>query len=249
MSMRDEHSSSKKQPSSNDGLSDGSSDGASSSQQPVDDATYVRKLLETLSVEDPTVFNELMMSNAQLADEFHRADPQIDRIRDALTEEMETADSGSSEYAKIVTQIKERLTAGKDAILPVRGSALDQENDAGILTDVTRQLSADQARKLFAKLAPMLVYTTLRHMNCDSSFAEVDRIAAHLCRDDVQVKLREAEHTRDALVDELSIALELRDAGERLTRDQMTQLLEESGAIADLMAMSNCITLAQNQAG
>ncbi len=226
-----------------------------SGKKSTDDALYLRKLLETLSVEDPAVFNELMTSNAQLADEFHRADPKIDRLRVALTVDLSVSNSELIsddesdvvvDFDAIVAQIKDRLAASEHAKLSP--SSVSNE-PAGILTDVTRQLTADQARQLFAKLAPMLVYTTLRHMNCDSSFAEVDRIADRLCSDDLQERLRSAEHTRDALVDEFALALEKQNVSDRLNRDQMTQLLEESGAMADLMAMSNCITLVKSQAG
>ncbi|GJM25541.1 MAG: hypothetical protein DHS20C16_19560 [Phycisphaerae bacterium] len=269
MSTRDEN-----QPSSDDGLSPNnrrpnpsesnqSEPNQTEPNQTEDDASYLRKLLETLSVEDPAVFNELMMSNSQLADEYHRANPQIDQIRDALTHDvLPVSASANAEshgdalgddlaFAKIVAQIKERLAKGDEALRPAAHAAF---GPAGILTDVTRQLSADQAKQLFAKLAPMLVYTTLKHMDCDCSFVEVERIAGHLCSDGVQEKLRGAEHTRDALVDEFSVAIVAHGVGglrveDSLSREQMTKLLEESGAMADLMAMSNCILLAKTQAG
>jgi hypothetical protein len=253
MSMRDEQSSSGDRSSSHDRRQD----------QPEDDASYLRKLLETLSVEDPAVFNELVLSNSQLADEFHRANPHYDQIRDALTQDvlsagvhlptsvLEGSESGDGDlaFAKIVAQIKGRLVGEESGLRPMTAGSSESSGPAGILTDVTRQLSAEQAQQLFAKLAPMLVYTTLKHMDCDCSFVEVDRIAGHLCSDDVQMKLRSAEHTRDALIDEFSLAFVAQGVKESLNRDQMTRLLEESGAISDLMAMSNCILLAKTQAG
>ncbi len=249
---------------------------ADNAEQAIDDAAYLRKLLETLSAEDPAVFNELMMSNSLLADEYHRANPQIDRIRDALVHDAmpvhASEDSGANsaapldetagvelEFAKVVAQIKERLSRGEEAMRPLIGASFESPQDAGILTNVTRQLSAEQARQLFEKLAPMLVYTTLKHMNCNCSFDEVDRIAGRLCGHDAQTKLRQAEHTRDALVDELLLAMveqgvgsseaKINGVGSSLDRAEMTRLLEESGAMADLVAMSNCILLAKTQAG
>ena len=264
MSMRDEQSSSDNQPSStNDPQII-----PAPQDVPADDAAYLRKLLETLSVEDPAVFNELMMANSQLAEEYHRADPQIGRIHDALTGDALPVNAGlndekaqhvDAEFAKLVAQIKERLARGNEAILSGTSGPFELPQHAGILTDVTRQLSAEQARQLFEKLAPMLVYATLRHLDCNSSFAEVDRIAGHLCSDDVQTKLRQAEHTRDALVDEFVLAIveqgvgssesDIDGIGVLLNRDQMTRLLEECGAMGDLVAMSNCILLAKTQAG
>ncbi len=213
-----------------------------------EDAAFLRALLESLNAEDPTVFNELMMSNPTLADEFHRSSPEIARLHEALSQVAGVHDDDPA-FAKIVAQIKDRLENARRSPLVVKANGSDSDALAGILTDVTRQLSVEQAKQLFEKLSPMLVYTALKHLDRNCSLDEVERIAHHLCDEPIQARLRAAEHVRDALVDELSLALELEGLSDLLDRAQMTRVLEESGAMVDLVAMANCITLAKTQAG
>lgn len=213
-----------------------------------EDATFLRALLESLNAEDPAVFDELMMSNPQLADEFHRSSPEISRLHEAFSH-VSGAQDDDPAFEKIVAQIKERLEIARRSPQTALGVGSSADALSGILTDVTRQLSVEQAKQLFQKLSPMLVYTALKHLDRNCSLDEVERIANHLCDETIQARLRTADHVRDALVDELSFALEWEGLNDRLDRDQMTRVLEESGAMVDLVAMANCITLAKTQAG
>lgn len=217
-----------------------------------EDAAFLRSLFESLSAEDPDVFDELMMSNPKLAEEFHRSSPEFARLHEALSQ-VADAEHDDPAFTKIVAQIKERLGAAEQLQLTAQaagqGAGSSSDELSGILTNVTRQLSVEQAKQLFEKLSPMLVYTTLKHLDCNCPLDEVERIASRLCEEPIQARLRGADHARDALIDELSLALEWEGLSDLLDRARMTQVLEESGAMVDLVAMANCITLAKTQAG
>ncbi|NOX58019.1 MAG: hypothetical protein GXP29_04070 [Planctomycetes bacterium] len=206
-------------------------------------------LFESASSGDDRALRELILSNPEFAERYHRADPCVADLRDALGEASLGTDAADLAFAAIAARIKAQLASGSLAQPEVASVGEESPEPAGILTDMTRQLSASQARDLFEKLAPMLVYTALKHLDLPSTLDEVDRVSACLCSDDAVARLRAADHVRDALVGEFALALGVDAVQGKMDRDQMVRLLEESGTMGDLAAMANCITLIKTQAG
>jgi len=65
----------------------------------------------------------------------------------------------------------------------------------------------------------------------------------------VQARLRACRHVRDGILREFRIALRDNDLGKDLSREAIERVLEESGAMSEIVAMENCIRLAAARAG
>ncbi len=127
-----------------------------------------------------------------------------------------------------------------EALLRCIHKAIEDQEPAGLLTRVTRQLTVEEARELFRVTAPHLVLGILEHLDRSANVATVNRIAEHLCRADVQGRLRNGKHVRDKIVGELCHVLG--DSGIRqiLDRHKLLEIIEKSGVMNSLTAMEAC---------
>jgi len=64
-----------------------------------------------------------------------------------------------------------------------------------------------------------------------------------------QAHLRACAHVRDGILDECCAALGRSELRHKPSRDDLQRILVECGAMHDLIAMENCITLVASKAG
>jgi hypothetical protein len=148
-----------------------------------------------------------------------------------------------------LSAIRRKVSAGAPPV-PAEPAHFELPREAaGVLTSMTRQLSPELALELYRKIAPLLAFAVLKHVERSASLDHVQAVAEHLCAEPVQTRLRAAEHVRDALVDELCTVLGDTRIKLGLNRRNLMVIMEESGATADLSAMVNCITLSKVRAG
>ena len=127
-----------------------------------------------------------------------------------------------------------------EALLHRIREAIRHHEQAGILTRITKQLSAKEARELFHHISQRLVLGVLRHLARSANFETVQRISAHMCRPEVLQRLRSGAHLRDKLIDELCLVLGDPAVRPALDREALLTIIEESGVMKDLMAMEVC---------
>gem|GEM_PF-179753 len=118
---------------------------------------------------------------------------------------------------------------------------LEPRERPGILTRVTRQLSTREARELFNGLSTRLVLGILFQLDWPANVRTVRQISEHLCRSEVQDRLRAREHMRDGIADELCGLLGEATVEHALTRDVLMKIIQKSGAMNDLAAMEACL--------
>jgi len=127
-----------------------------------------------------------------------------------------------------------------EALLRCIRQAIEYQEQAGILTRVTKQLTPKEACELFREIAPRLVLGILEHLDQSVNVGTARRIADHMCQADVQNRLRNGEHVRDKIVDELCRILNGSDIKQRLDRKTLLGIIERSGVMKDLITMEAC---------
>ncbi len=123
-------------------------------------------------------------------------------------------------------------------------ATLQAEPD-GILTTLTHRLEPDKALELYRKIAPGLVCGILDQLDASANVSWVRRGVDHLCDPAVQARLSVKSQVRDAILDELTRILGQADIRRQVDRDQVLAILKSSGNLGDLVAMENCLHLAQ----
>ena len=119
--------------------------------------------------------------------------------------------------------------------------ALEQHTQPGILTRLTKQLTDKEALELYRGISPRLVLNILGHLDQSMNVARVRQVADHLCRPDVQKRLRASEQVRDQIIDELCLVLNDSGIKQVLNRGVLLEIIEDSGVMNDLIALEACL--------
>lgn len=202
---------------------------------------FAARLLAKLAREDSEACDALLKANPSLLDSVEREDDLRERVRAALTGQGDIPLSPQQE--RVANETRSALARLRDA-----AAGPDTEPD-GILTSMTRQLAPEKAVALYRKITPVFVYQLLGTLERSASLMVVHQIVDHLCSEDVQARLRASEHVRDAILDEFRVVLGQSELGQELSRDSVERLLNDCGAMNDLIAMENCIKLAASRTG
>ena len=203
---------------------------------------FLRDLMDRLADQEPEALEELIAADPERVDQYAQADDLRDRLRAALTERAQ--EGGNPADQQIVRSIQAALAAQRQ-----RATGDRTAEPPGILTSVTRQLPPEKAIELYRKITPVFVYQVLSRLDESTSLRVVHEIVDHLCSEPVQQRLQSCEHVRDGILEELRLVLGRSDIDRQITRETLHDVLEESGATNDLMAMENCIRLARSKAG
>ena len=207
---------------------------------------FLTGLLTDLAEEDRPACDALLRANPELIDECHTPAELAAKIRATLT------GTGGTPLSQEQQQLIERT---KDALAEIRSRRhlvtplAAAEEDAGVLTSLTRQLSPAKAAELYRKIMPAFVYQVLDRLNRSASLHVVHQIVGHLCSDEVQAQLRTCEHVRDAILDEFRDVLGQSEIHQQVSRADLQKLLVECGVMNDLIALENCIKLVASKAG
>ena len=102
--------------------------------------------------------------------------------------------------------------------------------------------------ELYRKIAPVFVYQILSSLKQPPSVRCVRQFVDHLCSEEVQQNLRRCPHVREGILQELRDLLGHSEVRHELSLQELQEHLEDCGAMSDLIAMANCITLASSQA-
>ncbi len=203
-----------------------------------DERRFLSNLLDALAREDCVAHDLLLEANPDLADAYGEADRLRERIRAALTDATEA-------------RVERARAAGVRAGLPAAGVTAPAAADDpdGILTSLTRHLPPEKAVALYHKIAPAFVYQLLNRLDEGASLRVAHQLVDHLCSAEVQARLRACAHVRDGILDECCAALGRSELSHKPSRDDLQRVLIECGAMHDLIAMENCITLVASKAG
>lgn len=128
-----------------------------------------------------------------------------------------------------------------DALLARIRQALDDREQAGMLTRVARQLTPGDALELYRTILPRLILQILEHLDRSANVVLVRRVTDHMCREDVQVMLRESDHVRDAVVTELCSVLNDASVQRALDRRSLLEIMQTSGVIHHLATLEACL--------
>ena len=210
-----------------------------------EELNFLAKLLDKLATEDRAAYDALRDANPDLVEHYGESDHIRQRTRAALLGHAGT--TLSPEQQQLVERIKATMAkyrASASQAAPLRVS----DEPPGILTSVTRRLSPERAIELYRKIAPMIVHQMLNRLKPSVNLSVVQRLVDHLCTRDVLVRLSACEHVRDGILDELCTALGRHEIRRELSRADLQRVLEESGAVDDLIAMENCIKIAVTRA-
>ena len=214
--------------------------------QSADERRFLARLLEDLAREDPVAHDALLQRNEDLTEPGPDWDETRRRVRAALAGEGGVGLSES--HRQLAEGIKASLLQSRaGATLRIPAAAV--EPPPGILTSLTRKLPPERAVELYRKIAPMVVHQLLSRVSPSVSLDVVRRAVDHLCCDDVQARLCACEHARDGILDELCTLLNQPEMALRVSREDMQQVLQDCGAMDDLIAMENCIRLISVKAG
>jgi hypothetical protein len=211
-----------------------------------DEQRFLTELLDNLVDLDPAAPERLIDADPEMVEHYGQPDRLRSRIRAAL----------AGEAIRPLTPHEEHLVRDIEAALAARRAEADRaargeapEEPPGILTSVTRHLPPEKAIELYRKITPVFVYQVLSKLDESTSLRDVHRIVDHLCSEPVQHRLQTCEHARDGILEEFCVVLGLSDVPKKITREILQRVLDESGAMNDLMAMENCIKLARTKAG
>jgi hypothetical protein len=211
-----------------------------------DEQRFLARLLDALHEQDPAAFDVLLTADPELVDYCSAAGGVGDRIREALTYGRATdTESFSPRTADSTGATPADQRAGSTAV----GDGARVKEPEGILTSVTRHLPPARAIELYRKITPVFVFQVLNRLDESASLRVVHELVAHLCSEDVQQRLRESEHVREGILTELREVLGRTSIGRDVSLAELQQLLVDSGAVTDLIAMENCVLLARTQVG
>lgn len=203
-----------------------------------EDRRFLAGMLRKLARDDPQRCAEILEAHPDWAVEAAASPELLKRIRAALT------GSGVDQPGDVQATGRERLP-GVPGRKPAR-SGIDVE---GVFTSVARHLSPERAVDLFRKIVPVFAYQILTQLNESASVGVVNMLVDHLCSEEVQRDLRNCDHVRSRILEEVCAVLGRAELSAGLTLDDLQGMLEESGAVHDLLAMENCIKLAKSRAG
>ena len=211
-----------------------------------DERRFLSDLLNGLAEEDQAAHDALVQANPDLVEDYGETDDLRGRLRVVLTGQ--TGTPLSPEQRSLAERTKAALAEYRaEAGRTVPSGAADEA--PGILTSMTRQLPPEKAVELYRKITPTFVYEVLNRLNESASLRVVHQLVDHLCSEEVQRRLRGCEHVRDGILDEFCTVLGQSDIRPDISREELQGVLDDSGAMNDLIAMENCIKLAASKAG
>jgi len=193
-----------------------------------DERRFLSGLLAELGHSEPEVREALLAANPDLAGVEQRA--------------------ADHDWRRLLARVRAVLIGGPGAA-DLRAPAAGSAEPVGILTSMTRKLEPAQAMELYRRTAPVFAFQMLERLGRGASLDVVRRLVDHLCNAEVQARLRACRHVRDGILREFRIALRDNDLGKDLSREAIERVLEESGAMSEIVAMENCIRLAAARAG
>jgi hypothetical protein len=214
-------------------------------QSAEEERRFLAELLDRLADECPSGRDALLDADPAIVEQIHASSDVRGDLAAALS-------------GKIVplTPEQTRLAESTEREIARRGMAVasgtatpSSDERSGILTSLTRHLSPEKAMLLYRKIAPVFVYQILNKLDESASLREVHRFVDHLCSEPVLARLANCEHVRDGILEELRDVLGTCQVELRLSRRDLQGILEECGAVQDLVAMENCIRLAASKAG
>ncbi len=211
-----------------------------------DERKFLSAFLDGLEKEDPAAVAVLLENDPQWVEYWGGSNDLRQRVRAALTGHSGTP--LSPEQKRVIERTKaSRLEYGAGTKRAVPEGASEEPD--GILTSLMRQLPPEKAIELYRKITPVFVYQILTRLYGSASLRTVNRIVEVLCGDEAQMRLRECKHVRDGILDEFRSVLGRSEIEHELSREDLQRLLEECGALNDLIVMENCIKLAAAKAG
>jgi hypothetical protein len=213
---------------------------------PEDERRFLSDLLDNLMRADHAAHDILLEANPDWVEHYGEADRLRGRIRAALTGQAGT--SLSAEQVRLIERTKAAWAEHRAAADRTAPQAAPEETE-GILTSLTRHLPPEKAVALYHKIAPAFVYQLLKRLNESASLRVAHQLVDHLCSEGVQQRLRVCAHVRNGILDECRAVLGQSEIRQEISREELQHLLVECGAMHDLIAMENCITLMASKAG
>jgi hypothetical protein len=198
---------------------------------------YLCRLLDDLAAQDPAAHEALLAADPGIIECAAGAEVRWERLRAALTGQAGV--QLSAEQARVIADTAQAWAQRRPVV----------EEQTGVLTSLTRHLPPHKAVQLYRKIAPVFVYQVLGRVNESASIRVVNQIVDHLCSDEVQQRLRTRAHVRQGILDEFRAVLGRSDLHQELSLADLERVLEECGAMNDLLAMENCIRLTAARAG
>lgn len=120
-------------------------------------------------------------------------------------------------------------------------TAAANPDDPGVLTQLTGKLSAAEALSLYQRIAPRLALGVLHHLDQTVTLDIIQRVSRHLCHPDVQTRLRGYHHVRDGIIEELCSVLRDTRLRERLDRQSLLSIIEQTDMLSVLTTMERCL--------
>jgi hypothetical protein len=199
------------------------------------------RLFDALAAEDESAFAALLAGNPELTERGRDLQQTYGLLRQALGPDDNARHSAKFRLA--VEQTSARLAAAR-----MPAGERPGRDDSGILTELTARLAPAEAAELFRRIAPRLALGILQALDQSAKLETVRVIVDHLCRADVQQRLRAAEHVRDGILDEISSVLQASTVRERIDRDRLLQIMQVGSVLADLAIMERCILVGRSAA-
>ncbi|MGB2987021.1 MAG: hypothetical protein WBE26_14205 [Phycisphaerae bacterium] len=210
-----------------------------------DERKFLSNLLDELAKEDRAAHDALLKANPGLLEYDRESENTRERIRAALAGQAETA--LSQEQERLIEHTRASLAEYReDTGRTASFGVLDEP--PGILTSMTRKLPPERAIELYRKITPIVVHQVLNRLKPSANLGVVQRLVDHLCSNEVHLRLRACEHVRDGILHELCTVLGQSEIRQEVSREDLQGVLEECGAMDDLIAMENCIRLAAAKA-
>lgn len=130
---------------------------------------------------------------------------------------------------------------GEALLRSVRGVIKHQEQ-AGVLTRITKQLMPKEAHELYRAILPRLILGIIGHLDRSANVATVGQIVDEMCRTEILNRLRSDQCVRDRIVEEISAVLNDSGIKQRLSREKLLEIIETSGVMNNLLAMEACLS-------
>ncbi len=192
-------------------------------------------LLDDLARLDRRSFDQLLAECPDLAD-LHQLDADLwDQVREAL---VDSADADPA-FARLADQARRQAA----------GAPLTEHDAPGVFTDVTRELTPEDAQKLYRKVTPQVVFEVMRSLGQSANVAVAQRITDALCSDQAMARLRARDHVRDGIIEELCRHLDDAPTPIALDRERLLEIMEQCGAMGEVNTMANCIHMTKFKAG
>ena len=129
-----------------------------------------------------------------------------------------------------------------DALLESVRAALLGGQSSGSLTSLSKRLTREEAQELYRAILPPFVREVFKVAGGREDESAVRRIVEHMCRKDVQARLRESEHVSDAIADELTLVLNDFRLKPKITKESLQRLIQHARLHSSLLALEGCLT-------